>query len=712
MSQASNSSNNSSPAPPTDRDLISSTISATAANVPRGNSINPEKEKILEMEQALNRECEDMLVHDQENEDKLFGVQWMVEEDQAFDLNLYLEYYPHLKKIISHEKFLKRAPNSTITEERDMWMKKSAFQIGILDSSEIKLKDPIFLTFNKSHPLLQGQYQYYYQNILEHFDNIFRERCIVLESTSDTIIFFAEGVEEIPRQYWESLDSRMAWGLLFDRQMILRNTQTMLNSLKRLSSVSTNLKAALLCIEEYERDENLVGSDLILYRQNQSKLNSLNSSQKMVIQSALINPITIVRGPPGTGKSTVAAQLLDILRQKLRNQKRGKNVKILVCATTNKAVDRIATIMLKNKLKVTRVVGKMYTLSRAFFSAGEELKKSVMSTHVFNKRFHSKKQVKKSKNKSVPIINDVDFIACTLDKAGSILNFLHGDLGLKDVIFPYTLIDEASQTVEMLTFNSIGESTEKIILLGDDKQLEPLVHNRQNKAKGLTSLFNNIVKKSPRAMLQLDIQYRMHPKLAEFSNTEFYNGEIENGPNTASHLSNRPRSLNFFFPDCRNSRLFINHSHFDMRKNKTFQNKGEAALIAKIVVRMVNRGVNIEDIGVITFYSRQIFFIKDEINKITSRRNNLHRKIQIDTVDAFQGSEKEYIILSTVRSNRNDNIGFLKNQFRLNVALTRAKRGLIIAGNAACLKTNDLWMKLITNFERENLKIDENRLQF
>ena len=269
------------------------------------------------------------------------------------------------------------------------------------------------------------------------------------------------------------------------------------------------------------------------------------------------------------------------------------------------------------------------------------------------------------------IISEANIVLSTINNSA--------DERLKNYFFSYVLIDEAAQALEPEIILPLIHQAQMVVLIGDDKQLGPVVHSREAKDDGLgMSLFERlhfIYKEAPFITL-LNEQYRMSEKLYEFPNMKFYENKMLT---KTKILLDKNIMNNFPFPNGFPI-LFINVIGEEVIENKSYHNSQEVLYVYKCVNELIKNNVELKDIGVLPFYSAQKqrlyekFYTKEK-----------YQELKIDSVDGFQGMELDYIILSTVRSNSEGNLGFLKVENRLNVALTRARKGLIIIGNAKCL---------------------------
>lgn len=247
----------------------------------------------------------------------------------------------------------------------------------------------------------------------------------------------------------------------------------------------------------------------------------------------------------------------------------------------------------------------------------------------------------------------------------------------------------------------------QLVMVGDHCQLGPTIMSKKAARAGLNqSLFERMILLGNKP-IRLQVQYRMHPCLSEFPSNMFYEGTLQNGVTAPERIR---KNVDFPWPQpstpmCFHQNLgqeeisssgtsYLNrwavfdnvYYSFEMPPILTFQFcRTEAANVEKIVTRFFKAGVVPSQIGIITPYEGQRSYITNFMQFNGALRKELYKEIEVASVDAFQGREKDYIILSCVRSNEHQGIGFLNDPRRLNVALTRAKYGLVILGNPRVL---------------------------
>jgi regulator of nonsense transcripts 1 len=435
-------------------------------------------------------------------------------------------------------------------------------------------------------------------------------------------------------------------------------------------------------------------------------LPELNYSQLNAVKSVLQRPLSLIQGPPGTGKTVTSASLVYHLVQQNMGQ-------VLVCAPSNVAVDHLAEKIEKTGLKVVRLAAKsregaastvehlslhhlvryLDTPDKAELPKLFQLKEEIGDlTAADAKRFrYLRAQAEKE------ILQAADVICTTCVGAG--------DPRLANLRFRQLLIDESTQAMEAECFIPIVLGVKQLVLVGDHCQLGPVVLCKKAAKAGLTqSLFERLVLLGHRPF-RLQVQYRMHPSLSEFPSNIFYEGTLQNG---VADIERVLPHIDHIWPNPSRPMYFlINNGNEEMAGSGTsFLNRTEASAVEKIVTMMLKAGMRPEQIGVVTPYEGQRSYVVNHMQKAGVLRSDLYKEIEVASVDSFQGREKDIIIVSCVRSNAQQGIGFLRDPRRLNVALTRARYGVIIIGNARLLARNPLWYTLLTHFQERNCVVE------
>ncbi|KAI8589911.1 YLR430Wp-like protein [Geranomyces variabilis] len=287
------------------------------------------------------------------------------------------------------------------------------------------------------------------------------------------------------------------------------------------------------------------------------------------------------------------------------------------------------------------------------------------------------------------ILMDADVILTTLSGAGS------DQLGdIPELSFPTVIIDEAAQSVELSTLVPLRYGAKRCILVGDPQQLPPTVLSQVGQAQRYEqSLFQRIMNVNPDAPYLLSISYRMHPEISSYVSRAFYGGRLQDAPNML-RLTTAPWHSDPLYPPYQ---LVNAHAGREQTgRGHSYTNPEEARLCVDLVETLCARYPGYQfagKIGVITFYKKQVRAIKDLLFR-RGWSKDVMQNLDINTVDGFQGQEKEIIILSCVRAN-NTHVGFISDVRRLNVAMSRAKSSLIVLGHVDTLRTHQVWRQLV-----------------
>lgn len=428
----------------------------------------------------------------------------------------------------------------------------------------------------------------------------------------------------------------------------------------------------------------------------------LNQSQETAIRSALQKPLSLIQGPPGTGKTFTSATLVYHLVNIHKE-------KVMVCAPSNVAVDHLAMQLLELGLKVVRLTAKsrediessvsQVALHNLVLKAATGEFKGLLNTKQTTGELNNeqyKKLVNYFRKYEASILKNADVVCCTCVGAGD------KRLGSN---FRTVLIDESAQAAEPECLIPIVKGARQVVLVGDHQQLGPIILNRKAADAGLKqSLFERLILLG-HIPHRLEVQYRMHPNIAEFSSIMFYEGSLQNG--VTMEQRTLPR-LQFPWPSPSIPMMFwANYGREELSTNGTsYLNRIEAMNCERIITKLLTQGIKPEQIGVITPYEGQRAYIVQYMQLTGSMNKDLYMDVEVSSVDAFQGREKDFIIFSCVRSNDQDVIGFLKDPRRLNVALTRSRYGLAILGNPRSLSRNVLWNHLLTYFRSKGCLVE------
>lgn len=422
---------------------------------------------------------------------------------------------------------------------------------------------------------------------------------------------------------------------------------------------------------------------------------SLNESQKKAIAACLdAEEVEVIHGPPGTGKTTTLVELI------VQLVKQGK--KVLVSAPSNTAVDNIGmrlaklqvpflrignNVKVREELMLYTIEGKMeesttkQTIKKMRIQSEQLRKMATQYKRKFGKDERDQRRLLLQEVKNIrKEIKDIQrhFEQGLIEKNPVVLGTPIGlyDGGFSENEYDVLIIDEAGQCLEPLTW-TILPLAKKIILAGDPFQLPPTVISEEAKRKGFNiSLLETLIKNDFPVHL-LDTQYRMEAVIAEFSNRYFYQGKLK---------SNRTNSDNqhLFFYDT----VGADFTEQEDEHTSSLYNMEELKFVRRLIEQ---EGIDVSKAVFITPYNGQLYQAKDYFADVQFQR--------MSTIDSFQGQEAECIILSLVRSNQNQQIGFLNDYRRINVALTRAQKKLYVIGDSATIGSDEFYGKMLDYFE-------------
>lgn len=440
----------------------------------------------------------------------------------------------------------------------------------------------------------------------------------------------------------------------------------------------------------------------------------LNESQNEALRSIVAaTDIAAVHGPPGTGKTTT---LVETISELLKEEKQ-----ILVCAPSNAATDHLAGSLRDKGLRVVRIgnlakveqdnseltIDALLNRERDFKQI-KELKKRAVELRKMGgkyKRSFGREEAEQRKlimqeaknlNKEArelenylveKVLDNAQVIACTL--IGSASNYL------EDRKFSTVVIDEAGQGIEPAVWVPILKA-EKVVLAGDPFQLPPTVKSRNAEKMGLTiTLLEKVIKRHTRVDL-LRTQYRMNEQIMAFSNRKFYDNKLEAADAVRNWTIEGSEQVVEFIDTAG-----CGFEEKPGESNESLCNPGEIDIIKKHLELLPGGNYSI---GIISPYRAQVELLEEAFgtgkNKSIEDESELHTakkkdNITVNTVDSFQGQERDIIYISLVRSNETGEIGFLRDYRRMNVAMTRARKKLVIVGDSATLGNDRFYSEFL-----------------
>ncbi|HEY4148164.1 MAG TPA: AAA domain-containing protein [Chitinophagaceae bacterium] len=447
---------------------------------------------------------------------------------------------------------------------------------------------------------------------------------------------------------------------------------------------------------------------------------SLNASQQAALDKILAaNELAIVHGPPGTGKTTTLVQAIKALVKQDRRQ-------LLVVAPSNTAVDLLSEKLSEEGLNVLRV-GNPARVSERLMSLTldsrmaahpgmKEVKKLKKQANEFRDMAHKYKRSfgKAEREQRKALFDEARAI---LRQVENTEQYVMNDLLAKAQVITATLVGANHYTVRHLTYHTVvideaGQALEpacwipivkaqKLILAGDHCQLSPTVKSNEAARGGLsTTLLEKCVALHPEAVVLLEEQYRMNEAIMGYSSKVFYGERLKAHVSVARHLLSEGEAPLAFIDTA--------GCGFDEKQEGSgISNPEEAAFLFKHLAQLATRlgkvyGVDdFPSIAVISPYRQQLQVLQEQLLHVPALQAYRHR-ISVNTIDSFQGQERDIVYISMTRSNADNKIGFLSDTRRMNVAMTRARKKLVVIGDGATLAQQSFYAGFIAYAEQGN----------
>jgi len=446
----------------------------------------------------------------------------------------------------------------------------------------------------------------------------------------------------------------------------------------------------------------------------------LNKSQQEALKHiAMCKDVGIIHGPPGTGKTTT---LVEAIASTVK-----KESQVLVCTPSNASIDLLVEKLSNHGLSVVRIghparvteqtLSKTLDAQIANHPNYKELRmmrkkmeqlRNQASKFKRNFGYKEKEERRFLRQEANAMKADADvlefyIINDILQKSDVITSTLVGASHptLRGKKYKTVFIDEAAQALEPATWIPICRA-ERVVFAGDHFQLPPTIKSREAAVNGLAeTLFEKCIKRHPESASMLQVQYRMHEDIMFFSSKYFYNGEL------IAHDTVKHHQLPDQFPVTFIDTAGCGYNEIQDPETLSRYNEAEAGLLINQIEKLVEQ-IGLEEwlsngytLGIITPYSAQVAILL----KLAEASHILHDVASlttINTVDAFQGQERDVIAISFVRSNDASEIGFLSDIRRTNVAITRARKKVIMIGDSATLGSNPFYNELIAYVQNKN----------
>ncbi|MBI4369279.1 MAG: AAA family ATPase [Elusimicrobia bacterium] len=426
----------------------------------------------------------------------------------------------------------------------------------------------------------------------------------------------------------------------------------------------------------------------------------LNEFQRRAVETALAAPeVALIHGPPGTGKTTV---LIEIILQAAR-----QGLRVLASAPSNIAVDNMLEKLLRHRVKVVRL-GHPARISESLRHATLDalILEDPLQEEIRRLRRERDRLLKTgaARREAALAGKEIRSVERMISKAvlGGAQVILATHAGLTKAVskrnFDLAIMDEASQATEPLSWIPLSKAG-KVVFAGDTFQLPPTIYSKEALRGGLSvtllEKLREILPKGSQTLLR--IQYRMNEKIMEFSSRQFYDNKLIADDSVRGHLlAHLPEIL----PTDLTHRavLFIDTAGagWDESWNELLdsrENQGEAGMVRVLLGQLKAAGIRPHQVGILSPYVAQVRLLKGLIRE---------PGLEIGSVDGFQGREKEAVILSLVRSNERGEIGFLSDTRRMNVAMTRARRLLLVIGDSATIGRHPFYAQFLEYADSHN----------
>lgn len=605
--------------------------------------------------------------------------------------------------------------NSSIAQRRDngvTWypVAITAEEIGIGGQLQIDLEPTV--AQNAAHLFQSGQTAALFSNAYSDDRPMLQG---VVARVGKNTIRLALNVEELPD--WVT-DGKLGLDLLYN-ETTFREMEV---ALKRLIAVKSGTRLA-------ELRDTLLGQRQADFRNSTqaTAVPTLNESQNAALaQIAAAQDIAIIHGPPGTGKTTT---LVAAIRQAVERDKQ-----VLVCAPSNTATDLLAQKLAALGLDVLRIghTARLdetlipYSLDaqiaqhpdtknlKKLYRYAQELRQKAMK---YRRSFGGEERRERQslldearttldyarqieKNILQTVVDNAQVLCCTLVSAAQGL--------LASRQFGTVFIDEAAQALEPATWIPILLA-KRVVLAGDHCQLPPTVKSIEAQREGLgVSLFEKCIARQPAVATMLDMQYRMNERIMDFANRKFYHSQLQAHPDVAQHSLAISDTDDAILAEPLTLIDTAGCGFVEQQNPQTLSlsNPAEADLLLRYIAQLFSHlalsqpeQAGLVNVGIIAPYKEQSIYIAEQLPHYEALTPYL-TQISVNTVDGFQGQERDIIAISLTRSNEDGVVGFLADTRRMNVAMTRARKKLLIVGDSSTIAQHPFYNDLIDYAEQ------------
>lgn len=496
-------------------------------------------------------------------------------------------------------------------------------------------------------------------------------------------------IDELPE--WTD-DGKIGLNISFDE----KSYKEMFAALNNVINAKNNRLAEI-------RDAIVDDEKRICEKEFQDAHGNLNDSQNDAVRGVVNDLIvSVVHGPPGTGKTTTLIGAMEELA--------GLKKKVLCCAPSNAAVDHLVEGLGEKGLKVLRLgnPAKVHSKANAFtvdvkliedkdYSRVREWKRKAKELRSLGSKYkrsfgreeaEQRKLIFKEAKEMMREARETELFLLDrlIDQADVICTTLVGSANemLRDRIFDVVVIDEAGQALEPSCWIPISKGN-KLVLAGDHLQLPPTIFSNEAAQRGLAISLMERAASVEKGVHFLNVQYRMNEKIAAFSNKHFYEGKLTADISVAHRMLEGDLNPIQFIDTAGTG-----YNEEAGAEGNSRMNKGEAELAMKMYSLLKEQTQHFFSCALISPYRAQIELLERVFKE---------EEVTINTVDSFQGQEADVVIISLVRSNDENEIGFLKDYRRMNVALTRARKKLIVIGDSATIGGDLFYQEMIQFFE-------------